>query len=443
MPTLEKIKQNIAEAINAALKKKAVKASDLIYPPKPEFGDLSLPCYNIAKISGKSAVEMAEWLVGRIALNDVVVATKAIGPFINFTFNKTKLAQGVINQALAEKNGYGLNKGGKSKKVMIEFSNANTHKEYHVGHLRNLCYGDAVTRILSANGYQAIPVSYINDFGIHVAKTLWALEKFYKSPLPPFVKGGVSSKGYFLGKVYVKACGELENNEAVKAEVAEIMKKIESRSGAYYKLWRKTRQWSISGFAKIYKELGVKFEHIFYESEVVAKGLDLVAKLYNQEFLVKSQGAVIADLNQYNLGVLIFLRSDGTALYPVADLPLAEEKFKKFKIDRSIYVVDIRQNLYFKQLFKVLELLGFRQEMKHLSYEFVKLPEGMMSSRTGNVITYEDLRAQALKRATSEIKKRHKNWNVKKVSEVARKLVNGAISKSPNSNNRKTAIKLR
>jgi len=420
MPILEKIKQNIAEAVNEALKKETVKASDLVYPPKPEFGDLSLPCYNIAKLFNKSAVEMAEYLVGKVKLNDVVVAAKAIGPFINFTFNKTKLAQGAIEEILKNKHGYGLNKNGKNKKVMVEFSNANTHKEYHVGHLRNICYGDAVTKILAANGYKAMPVSYINDFGIHVAKTIWALEKFCKGKTE-------ADKGYFLGKVYVQACVELENNEAAKNEVGEIMKKIESRSGKEYKQWQKTRKWSIDGFNKIYKELGIKFEHIFYESEAIDKGMDMVAKLYAKHFLVKSQGAVIADLEKYGLGVLVILRSDGTALYPVADLPLAEEKFKKYKVDKSIYVVDVRQSLYFKQLFKVMELLGFKQEIKHLSYEFVKLPEGMMSSRTGNVITYEDLRVLALKKALVETKKRHKNWSEKKVSAVVYKLVNGAM----------------
>jgi len=437
MYILDKIKQTIAEAINEALKKKAVGAADLVYPPKPEFGDLSLPCYNIAKLAGKSAVEIAEFLVGKIKLNDVVVAAKAVGPFINFTFSKTKLAEGAIGEILNEKIKYGLNKIGKNKRVMIEFSNANTHKEYHVGHLRNIAYGDAITKILTANGFKAIPVSYVNDFGIHVAKTLWALEKFYKDekfPQPrsaersrrsPFVKGG--SKGYFLGKVYVRACAELEKDKSANAEVGEIMKKIESRSGREYKLWQKTRNWSIDGFAKIYKELGVKFEHIFYESEFIDKGLELVAELYKKEFLIKSQGVVIADLEKHNLGVLVFLRADGTALYPVADLPLAEEKFKKYKIDQSIHVVDARQSLYFKQLFKVLELLGFKQEMKHLSYDFVKLPEGMMSSRTGKVITYEDLRAQAMKKAAAETKKRHKNWSEKKINEVSDKLVNGAL----------------
>ncbi len=423
MNALEKIKQNIADAINAALKKKLVKASDLVYPPNPAFGDLSLPCFNLAKELNKTAVETGEFLVGKIELNDTVVAAKATGPFLNFTFNKAKLAQGVIEEVLKIKNKYGVNNAGGNKKVMVEFSNANTHKEYHVGHLRNVCYGDAVTKILAANGYKAMPVSYINDFGIHVAKTIWALEKFYKDITPP----APLVRGEFLGKVYVRACQELENNETAKTETAQVMKNIESRKSGDYKLWQKTRQWSIDGFTKIYKELGVKFERIFYESETIDKGLDMAAKLYAQHFLIKSQGAVIADLEKYGLGVLVIIRSDGTALYPVADLALAEEKFKKYKIDRSIYVVDIRQDLYFKQLFKILELLGHKKEMLHLGYEFVKLPDGMMSSRTGNVITYEDLRALAFKKARVEIKKRHKNWVEKKILEVANKLVNGAL----------------
>ncbi len=421
MSTLDKIKQNIADMINSALKKKMVKASDLVYPPNSAFGDLSLPCFSLAKELKKTAVETGEFLVGKIKLNDTVIATKAIGPFLNFTFNKAKLAQSVVEEILKFKGKYGVNNIGRNKKAMIEFSNANTHKEYHVGHLRNICYGDAINKILAANGFKSIPVSYINDFGIHAAKTLWAFNKFYKKEKLPL------NKGYFLGKVYVRASQELADNEAAKIEAGQVMKNIENRKGADYKLWQKTRKWSIDGFNKIYKELGIEFEHIFYESEAIDKGLDMVAKLYAKQFFIKSQGAVIADLDKYNLGVLVVLRSDGTALYPVADLPLAEEKFKKYKIDKSIYVVDVRQSLYFKQLFKILELLGYKKEMLHLGYEFVKLPDGMMSSRTGNVITYEDLREQAFKKAVNEVKKRHRNWQEKKIIEVADKIVNGAL----------------
>ncbi|MBU3905653.1 arginine--tRNA ligase [Patescibacteria group bacterium] len=423
MYSLEKIKLNIVKLVNKSLNKKIIQTSDLIYPPNPEFGDLSLPCFELAKKLNKTAVETAEFLVSEINVNDIIVSAKAIGPYLNFTINKNYLAGDLIGDILSMAEEYGANKSGKGKKVMIEYSNVNTHKEYHVGHLRNICYGGAVAKILSANGFKSIPVSYINDFGIHVAKTLWRYAEHYKNN--KIAKG--KNKGGFLGELYAKASRELKDNPTAKERVSSLMKKIESRQGAEYKLWQKTRKWSIDYFDKIYKELRVEFDNIFYESEFIEKGMKMVRDLCKKEFLIKSQGAIIADLEKYNLGVLLFLRSDNTALYPVADLPLAVEKFKKYKIDKSIYVVDVRQGLYFKQLFKVLELLGFKQEMAHLGYEFVKLPGKMMSSRTGDIITYENLRAQAVKKAARETKKRRKDWSAKKITDTVNKIVNGAL----------------
>ncbi len=174
MYTLDKIKKEIAKQINEALGQKIVQASDLVYPTKVEFGNLSLPCFNIAKKTGKTPVEMASWIISNFKIEEAVAGTKAIGPYVNFTFNRKYLVKEALNEVRRLKDEYGQNKSGKEKRVMIEYSNANTHKEYHVGHLRNICYGDAVNRILAANGYNSIPVSYVNDFGIHVAKTLWA-----------------------------------------------------------------------------------------------------------------------------------------------------------------------------------------------------------------------------------------------------------------------------
>ena len=145
---METIKQNIAETINRALKKDLVKATDLVYPPNPEFGDISLPCFNLAReltrLRGqeKTAVETGEFLLGKIKLNDTVVAAKAIGPFLNFTFNKAKLAQDTIEGVLKQKEKYGLNQSGKNKTIMIEFAHPNTHKAFHIGHLRNILTGD-------------------------------------------------------------------------------------------------------------------------------------------------------------------------------------------------------------------------------------------------------------------------------------------------------------
>ncbi|MFH1822602.1 MAG: arginine--tRNA ligase [Patescibacteria group bacterium] len=419
---LEKIKLDIVKVINQALKKKIVKASDLVYPPDLKMGDLSLPCFQLAKVIKKSPAEAASWLLTKLKFKSSGFSSiKVIGPYLNFTINNEFLGSDLFKMIDKEKDQYGKNKNGGKERVMIEYSNANTHKEYHIGHLRNICFGDAVNKILAANGNETVPVSYINDFGIHVAKTIWAYSEFFKD------KKINNNKGYFLGQVYARAIKELEKSKTGNEMVKFIMKKIESRQGNEYQLWQKTREWSIKQFNEIYQELGIKFTKIFYESEFIGDGLKMVDKLLKKGVLEKSQGAVIANLEKYNLGVLMFLRSDGTAMYPVADLPLALEKVKKYKLAKSIYVVDIRQSLNFKQLFKVLELIGQKEKFIHLSYEFVKLPSGMMSSRTGEIITYQQLSKEIIKKAIKETKKRHKDWRENKVSEVAKAIAIGAI----------------
>lgn len=421
MYTLDKIKKKIADDINHSLGTKKVQANDLSYPPDGSMGDLSLPCFALSKELGKNPAETAGMIIGAVKTDNVITSVKTAGPYVNFTLGKGELAEDVLKEIAKSKENYGINNSGKSEKVMLEFSNGNTHKELHVGHLRNIIYGDSLTKILLANGYEAIPVSYINDFGIHVAKTLWAYQEFYKNePLP-------ENKGYFLGKVYVRASQELTSDPAGKVTVNFIMKKIEERKGEEYKLWEQTRQWSIEQFDKIYAELDVHFKKTFYESEVIEKGQKIVQDLLKKNILTKSDGAVIADLSKFNLSVLVVLRSDGTSTYPVADLALAIEKFKKYKIAKSIYIVDIRQSLYFKQLFKILEQLGYKEEMIHLGHEFVKLPDGMMSSRTGNVITFEELRDQMIAEAKSETKERHADWSEEKIQEVARTIAMAAI----------------
>jgi len=427
MYTLEKIKEHIAEKINKALGEEIIQASALVYPPSLEMGDLSLSCFQLIKATKKSPAQSADFLIGKVSADDIVVNLKAVGPYLNFTINKEYLAEEVIKEIFKEKEGYGKNKSGKGEKVMIEYSNANTHKEYHVGHLRNICYGEAVRSILEVNGYKVIPVSYINDFGIHVAKTLWNYDDFIKEKdlKEKIEKMPEEERGYLLGEMYVAACGREEGDKTAKTMISFFMKKLESRKGAEYKLWQKTREWSIKYFDGIYKELGVEFKNIFYESEFIGKGLKMIKELLSKGILKKSEGAVIADLDK--LGVLLFLRSDGTALYPVADVPLAIEKFKKYKVKKSIYVVDIRQSLYFKQLTSLLRRMGYDQEIIHLDYEFLKLPSGMMSSRTGKVIAYRILKEEMLSRAIKETKKRHKDWLQEKVEAVAEKITLGAM----------------
>ncbi len=407
---LEGLKSKIAAALD-------LERANFSYPPKSELGDLSLACFESAKKTQQNPAEFAAAWAAKLKenkeLQEYFTDIKAAGPYLNFSISPEYLAAAVIGAARKAKSAYGSNKSGQSQKVMIEYSNGNTHKEYHVGHLRNISYGDAVNHLLAVNGYASIPVSYINDFGIHVAKTIWNWRR------NPQYRESREDKGYLLGKCYAEASQLLADDAKGKAEVGQIMKEIESRSGADYELWQETRQWSLDYFSSIYKELGVRFEETFYESAVIANGLKLVEDLKGKGILRVSEGALIADLEKYDLGVLPIIRSDGTALYPVADLSLASEKFKRYELSRSIYVVDVRQSLYFKQLFKIIELMGYEQPLVHLTYDFVTLPEGMMSSRTGNVITYKELRDKLLAKLSEETASRHQDWTAGRIKEVA------------------------
>ena len=410
---------------NDTLKALGLDQGSFSYPPDSKFGDLSLACFSLVKDKGTNPAQVAKELV-EIAINNqklknIFSRIEAVGPYINFYFLPAVIATEVLSEIKKNGEDYGNNDNGNGKRVMIEYSNGNTHKEYHVGHLRNIAYGETVKNLLNKNGYKAIPVSYINDFGIHAAKTIWNWR------LNPVYDERPESKGFLLGKCYAEASQKLNDNKEGKDAVSEIMKNIESREGVDYELWQKTRQWSIDYFNNIYNELDIRFENIFYESEVIDDGLKMVDKLFAKGILKRSEGAIIADLSEYDLGVLPVVRSDGTALYPVADLALASLKFDKYNLDESIYVVDVRQSLHFKQLFKVLELSGYKQAMTHLSYDFVTLPEGMMASRSGNVITYEDLKNKIKDHLAKKKKKRHSEWTPSRVEHVAMSLAISTI----------------
>ena len=418
MMFLERLKELLAEELQ-------VDKNIFIYPPSSNLGDLSFPCFSLAKERAKSPIELANEIKKASENNEkfknVFSKIEVAGPYLNFFISKAYLASEVFADFKKLGSSYGKSKKGEAKKIMLEYSNGNTHKEYHVGHLRNISYGEAVKNLLNTQGYEAIPVSYINDFGIHTAKTIWNWR------LNPVYSERPEDKGFLLGKCYAEASQKLNDKPELKEEVAEVMKNIEKREGNDYETWKLTRNWSIAYFDKIYRELGIKFQDIFYESEVIEEGLRLVDELFKKGTLKESEGAIIADLNDYDLGVLPIIRSDKTALYPVADLALASEKFKNYDLSSSIYIVDIRQSQYFKQLFKVLEFAGYKQPLIHLAYDFVTLPEGMMASRTGNVITYEDLKNKLFKSLLIETRKRHEDWTASRKEKVANSLALSTI----------------
>lgn len=406
----KKIIAQIAVIIKEKLTEEAVEL-ELVYPVFANQGDWSLPCFALAKKLGKNPAEIAKLMADNWVAIPEVAEVKAAGPYFNIYLKSEKVAE-----FLYSNEGLLIANLGQGAAVMIEFANANTHKELHIGHLRNMVYGQAVTGLLSAVGYRALPVSYINDFGIHVAKTIWQLTH------EPINETDNIARGFLLGKAYVKSVAQIGEDDQAKSEVAVVMKDVEARRGESYETWQETRQWSIDYFQSVYDKLKIKFHHHYYESELIDQGRVLVEKLLAQGILIKSQGAIVADLSDEDLGVLVIIRQDGTALYPVADLALAIEKFDSADLAQSLYVVDKRQSLYFKQLFRVLQRMGYQAPMIHLPYDFVTLPSGMMSSRSGNTILFNDLYEQCKDLLISETKQRHEDWTDSQVEETSEKL---------------------
>ena len=225
MNVLNNIKESLVEKLNQIIGEEFIKKEDLSHPPQKQMGDLSLPCFNLAKNLKRDPRELAEELKEQVKVENIA-KTEVIGPYLNFFFDQKKLAEQVISEILESKESYGQNTFGKGQKVMVEYFNVNTHKECHIGHLRNACFGEAVNRILKNNGYQSIPAFYINDFGIHVAKTLWNWDDHLKKNYPDQDVETFSDKqkGYILGKAYSEAAQKLKEDESKQEEVNKLMR---------------------------------------------------------------------------------------------------------------------------------------------------------------------------------------------------------------------------
>lgn len=405
-------------------------------PPEKSLGDYALPCFRFAKAIKKNPNEVATELKRLLEeeKNPWVESIVLKGAFLNIFTNQKEVAKNIVPNLVSGK-GFALLKNRpefQKTKVMIEFSQPNTHKEFHVGHGRNVCLGDSICRIFRYNGYKVIAANYIGDEGTHIAKCLWGVENYQGEPLTD----KTPNKAEWLGQRYVEANTKLKEaatDEAKKLEynkqVSLILKEIENKSGKYYETWEKTRQYCLQDFDNIYSWLDVKFDHFFYESEVSEASQDIVEEYIKKGLFVEDNGAIGFDMSDKKLGFFMARKSDGTTLYITKDLALAKVKFNDFDIDRSIYVVGNEQNFHFKQLFYALEKMGFPQASKcyHLSYGMVVRPDGKMSSRAGNSFTFLQLKDLVIDEINVYLEKYKDQWTPKELEETAHKLAVGAI----------------
>jgi len=384
---------------------------------------------NVAQRANEIAGALAVRLTGTEGYDRI----DAVNGYLNLYFSTSDYSRRVIARVLEEGDRYGYGQR-LNQSLMVEFSHPNTHKAFHVGHLRSAFLGDVLARILEAAGYDVIRANYPGDIGLHVIKWLWNYLKYHKGEKPD------KDITRWMGSVYSEAIKRLEQDPALEEEIREMYVRWDQRDPEVVECWKETRQWSLDGFNEMYNLLDIHFDRYYFNSMFEAPGKEVVNDLLAKgiaEDERESGGAVIVKIDQ-KLGlqeekyrVMVVLRSDGTALYATEDLALARQKFLDYPdLVRSYYVVDVRQSLHFQQVFKTLELAGYdwAPRCQHIPYELVNLPGNVvMASREGTVVLLEDLIREATTRALAVVKEKNRELSEENQLEIAKAVGIGAI----------------
>ncbi|MBI2550876.1 arginine--tRNA ligase [Candidatus Uhrbacteria bacterium] len=436
MDVLLLAKQQILRDLKAAIGKEFAPSMDDLAPaPDVAMGDLAFPCFAVAKAQGKPPNEMASEIAAKMNPKEYLVDIRAAGSYVNFFLSNQTFGVEVVNRIHEEGENYGSNDIGKGIRVLVEYANLNTHKDVHVGHLRNLFLGFSLISLLKANGYDVIPCYYINDLGAHVAACLWAISN--DRGTPPV---DATERMVYLGAKYAEAVKTSEADARVKEVISAIHRDLEEMKGPLLPLWQETRAWSLEYLHKVYDELGLVIDRKYYESEMIKPAKEIIDEGIKKGVVTHSQGAWIIDLETEKLGVNLLVKSDGTLLYNAKDLALAYEKESDVHPHRNLIVVDDRQALVFKQLFASLKKLGHEKEYSHISYAHVSMKEGAISSRKGNVPRYEDLRDKLLEAAQTSTRDRHADWTDAQVRDVAHAIAFTAMRFTMLDQDRKKAL---
>lgn len=380
---------------------------------KTEFeGDFTIVIFPLVKLAKKSpdvlGNELGEEIKNQIEFIENFGIVKG---FLNL-----KVKDSAFLQEFSETEQNFDSTPSKNETVMVEYSSPNTNKPLHLGHIRNNLLGFSVAEILKADGYNVIKSQIINDRGIHICKSMLAWEKFGNGETPEStgLKGDKLVGNYYVefDKLYkseIKAmvADGIDEETAKKQapsiiEAQEMLLKWEQNDPEVRQLWKMMNEWVYAGFNQTYSRLGVNFDQVQYESNTYILGKDLIQKGLEDGILYKKDdGSVWCDLTDEGLDQKLLLRSDGTSVYMTQDLGTAVERFKKNDIQKLIYTVGNEQDYHFQVLFKILKKLGYQwaDQLFHLSYGMVELPEGKMKSREGTVVDADDLVEEMYKTA--------------------------------------------
>jgi arginyl-tRNA synthetase len=379
-----------SEAVKALYGADIEPASMQVAVTRKEFeGDFTLVVFPLLRSSRKSpdatGVEIGDWLVANCP---EVAAYNSVKGFLNISLSNLYWREALAS--IVEDENYGQLPA-TGRRVMVEFSSPNTNKPLHLGHIRNNLLGASVSDLLKAAGDEVIKATLVNDRGVHICKSMYAWQQRFNGATPE----STGKKGdHLVGDCYVEFARMEKEDPSVMDKVHEMLVKWEEGDPAVRQLWEMMNRWVFDGFEQTYKALGITFDRTYYEHDTYLLGKELVQKGLDMGVLVRDpDGSVWCDLTADGLDRKLLLRSDGTSVYITQDLGTAERRFSEFKLDSHIYVVGDEQNYHFQVLKLILKKLGFdwADQIFHLSYGMVELPEGKMKSREGTVVDADDL----------------------------------------------------
>lgn len=401
-------------------------------PQNDSFGDFAFPCFSLAKVLKKSPLEISQDLVIKIrrTLPKEISNVDFKGGYVNFFIDKKILARDVLGAVF--KKDFGTNKKGLGKKVLIDMSSPNIAKPFGVGHLRSTIIGNSIAKIAEFNGYSAVKINYLGDWGTQFGKIILAYKKWGNEK-----KLNDDAIGH-LQELYVK----INSTKDFEDEAREEFKKLEEGDKENSNLWKKFRKLSIGKFEELYKILGVSFDVISGESEYNTKMKKVIKELEKKKLLREDEGALIVDLKNENLGAVLIQKTDGTSLYATRDLACAIDRYSKYKFDKMIYEVGQEQTLHFKQVFRVLDLMGysFAKDCFHVSHGLYLDKDGKkFSTRKGKTVYMRDIFEEVFEKAKNNLSQRE-NLKQKDLENRARRIALAAIFYGDLKNNRENNI---
>ncbi len=400
-------------------------------PPRPELGDLAFPLFPFAKALRRSprdvAVELAAALQERA--EEGRGRAEAAGPYLNVHLERPRVIAEILQEVSGQGARYGSGAANAGKRIIVEFSSPNTNKPLHLGHLRNDAIGMSIARILEATGAEVLRVNLINDRGIHICKSMLAYRRFGEGRTPESLG---QKSDHLVGDYYVRYAQWAAEDPQAEAQAQAMLLAWERGDPEVRELWTTMNRWAIEGIKQTYLKTGVRFDRVYRESETFLLGRsEILAGLERAVFSRDPDGSVWVDLTEQGLDRKVLLRSDGTSLYVTQDVGTAVQRHRDWPFDRQIYVVGNEQRYHFQVLFKVLGLLGhaWAQDLHHLAYGMVTLPEGMgkMKSREGTAVDADVLIEKLESLALREIRDKEREAEIEDPAGTAEKIALGAL----------------